>query len=77
MPTQTDKAAGQQYLTPREEQALLEYVLRMNQRGHPLPVQFLGSIAHVVKRQRCSAFQVRAVDDEIRPPGKGLLQTSH
>ena len=74
MPTQRDKAASQQYLTPREEQALLEYVLRMDQRGQPLPVKFLGSIAHVIKRQRSSAFQVPTVDDEIRPPGKDWPQ---
>ena len=69
-PTRRDKAASQQYLTPREEKALLEYVLRMDERGYPLPVKFLGSIAHVIKRQRSSAFQVPAVDDGIRPPGK-------
>ena len=47
-PTRRDQAASQQYLTTREEQALLEYVLRMDQRGYPLPVKFLGSIAHVI-----------------------------
>jgi hypothetical protein len=50
-PTRRDKAASQQYLTPREEKALLEYVLRMDQRGYPLPVKFLDSIAHVIKRK--------------------------
>lgn len=74
MPTQRDKAASQQYLTPREKQALLEYVLRMDQRGYPLPVKFLGSIVHVIKRQRSSAFQVPVVDDKIRPPGKNWPQ---
>jgi hypothetical protein len=44
-PTRRDKAASQQYLTPYEEKALLEYVLRMDERGYPLPVKFLGSIA--------------------------------
>src|SRR5271170_1597820 len=62
-PTRRDKAAGQQYLTPYEERALLEYVLRMDERGYPLPVKFLGSIAHVINRQRSSAFQIPAVDD--------------
>jgi len=71
-PTRRDKAASQQYLTPREEKAFLEYVLRMDQRGYPLPIKFLGSIAHVIKRQRSSAFQISAIDDGIRPPGKPL-----
>jgi DDE superfamily endonuclease len=73
-PTRRDKADSQQYLTPREEKALLEYVLRMDQRGYPLPVKFLGSIAHVIKRQRSSAFQVPAANDGIRPPGKNWPQ---
>lgn len=29
-PTRRDKAASQQYLTPREEKALLEYVVRID-----------------------------------------------
>jgi hypothetical protein len=45
-PTRRDKADSQQYLTSREERALLEYVLRMDQRGYPLPVKFLGSIGY-------------------------------
>jgi hypothetical protein len=73
-PTRRDKAACQQYLTPREETALLEYVLRMDERGYPLPVKFLGSIAHVIKCQRTSAFQIPAADDGIRPPGKNWPQ---
>jgi hypothetical protein len=46
----------------------------MDERGHPLPVKFLGSIAHVIKRQRSSAFQTLADDDGIRPPGKNWPQ---
>jgi hypothetical protein len=73
-PTRRDKAASQQYLTPREERALLDYVLRMDQRGYPLPVKFLGSIAHVIKRQRSSTFQIPTTDDGIHPPGKNWPQ---
>ncbi len=73
-PTRRDKAANQQYLTPREERAVLEYVLRMDERGYPLPVKFLGSVAHVIKRQRSSAFQIPTADDGIRPPGKNWPQ---
>ena len=50
-PTRRDKAVSQQYLTPSEEKAVLEYVLLMYERGYPLPVKFLGSIAHNIKRQ--------------------------
>jgi hypothetical protein len=46
----------------------------MDEREYPLPVKFLGSIAHVIKRQRSSAFQIPAVDDGIRPPGKNWSQ---
>jgi hypothetical protein len=74
MPTRSDKAAGQQYLTPSEEKALVEYVLRMCERGFPVPVKFLGSIAHVIKRQRSSAFQTLAADDGISAPNKNWPQ---
>jgi hypothetical protein len=73
-PTRKDKAAGQQYLTPCEEKAVLEYALRMYKYGFPIPVKFLGSIAHIIKRQRSSAFQILAADEGIRPPGKNWSQ---
>ena len=64
-PSRIDKAAKQQYLTPAEEKALLDYVLRMSKRGYPLPVKFLRSLALVIARQRSSAFQIPADDDGI------------
>jgi len=73
-PTRSDKAAGQQYLTPSEEKAVVEYALRMYERGFPIPVKFLGTIAHIIKRQRSSIFQTLAADDGIRPPGKNWPQ---
>jgi hypothetical protein len=54
--TGSDKAARQQYLTPCEEKAVVEYVLCMCEREFPLPVKFFGSIAHIIKRQHSSAF---------------------
>jgi len=69
-PSRIDKAAKQQYLTPAEENTLLDYVLRMSERGYPLPVKVLRSLALVIARQRSSAFQTHAVDDGVRPPGK-------
>jgi hypothetical protein len=34
-------AAQKQYLTPSEENALADYVLRMTERGYPAPVKLL------------------------------------
>jgi hypothetical protein len=73
-PSRTDKAAKQQYLTPVEEEALLDYVLRTSECGYPLPVKFLRSLALVIARQRSSAFQTPAVDCGVRPPGKNWPQ---
>ncbi len=69
-----DKAASQQYLNPREEEALVDYVLRMAERGYPLPVKFLRSLALVIARQRSSAFQIPATDGAVRRPGKNWPQ---
>jgi hypothetical protein len=69
-PTRSDKAAGQQYLTPSEEKAVVEYALGMYERGFPIPVKFLGTIAHIIKRQRSSIFQPFTTVDGIGPPDK-------
>jgi hypothetical protein len=69
-PSIADKAAKQQYLTPQEEQALVEYVLRLADNGYPLPVRFLRSLALVIALQRSSTFQITDPRLEIRPPGK-------
>ncbi|KAJ5904761.1 uncharacterized protein N7473_001677 [Penicillium subrubescens] len=73
-PSIVDKAANQQYLTPQEEQALVEYVLRLANNGYPLPVKFLRSLALVIARQRSSTFQIIDPSLEIRPPGKNWPQ---
>lgn len=73
-PILQDKASRQQYLTPREEKALLEYVLRMADRGYPLPVKFLRTLAFVIARQRTSTSAVTAAQSEIHPPGKNWPQ---
>lgn len=59
------------------EKALLEYVMRMDQRGYPLPVKFLVSLAHMIKRQRSSAFQILRADDGTRLPSKNWPQGFH
>jgi hypothetical protein len=52
------KATNQQYLTPQEEQALVEYVLRLADNGYPPPVKFLRSLALVIARQRTSVSKI-------------------
>lgn len=42
---------------PLREKAVVEYALRMCERGFPVPIKFLGTIAQIFKRQRSSAFQ--------------------
>jgi hypothetical protein len=73
-PSIADKAANQQYLTPPEEQALVEYVLRLANNGYPLPVKFLRSLALIIVRQRSSHFQITDSGVEVRPPGKNWPQ---
>lgn len=63
------QAAKQQYLSPHEEKALAEYVLRMARSGHPLPVKSLRVLAQRIRRQRDSTFQM-ALDNDVPPPGK-------
>ncbi|KAJ5745113.1 hypothetical protein N7520_010295 [Penicillium odoratum] len=73
-PSIVDKAANQQYLTPQEEQALVEYVLRLADNGYPLPVKFLRSLALIIVRQRSSNFQITDPGLELRLPGKNWPQ---
>jgi hypothetical protein len=73
-PSQRDKAANQQYLTPQEERALVNHVLRMAENGYPLPVSFLRSLAVIIARQRSSIFQHPTTDPKLRPPGKNWPQ---
>ncbi|GAM43547.1 hypothetical protein TCE0_051f18448 [Talaromyces pinophilus] len=73
-PSIADKAANQQYLTPPEEQALVEYVLRLADNGYPLPVKFLRSLAQTIVRQPSSIFQITEPGIDVRPPGKNWPQ---
>ena len=67
------KGAKQQYLTPQEEKALVNYVLRMSKNGYPLPIKFVRILALVIVRT--SVLQTPATDgDEILPPGKNWPQ---
>lgn len=73
--TRADKAASQQYLSSQEEKALVDYVLRMADRGYPLLVKFLRSLALVIAHQRSSPSQIPVVESDIRPPGKNWPQS--
>jgi hypothetical protein len=74
-PSIQQKGAKQQYLTPQEEKALVNYVLRMSKNGYPLPIKFVRTLALVIVRQRSSIFQTSATDsDEIQLPGKNWPQ---
>jgi hypothetical protein len=55
-PSVEEKAKRQQYLTPSEEKALMEYSLRMSNNGFPIPINYLRSVAFVIVRQRSSVF---------------------
>jgi hypothetical protein len=73
-PSLQDKAKGQQYLNPAEEQSLVKYLLRMSRNGFPIPVKYLRSLAFVIACQRSSIFQAPAASETIRPPGKNWPQ---
>jgi hypothetical protein len=63
-PTLKDKAIRQQYLTPCEEESLVRYVLEYTERGYPLPVKSLRSLALVIARRQGSD------DPDLQLPGK-------
>lgn len=69
-----DKAVSQQYLTPQEEKAVVDYALRMSSKGWPVPVKLLRSIALVIRRHRDSVFHISSDDDGLQPPGKNWPQ---
>jgi hypothetical protein len=63
-PSKEDKARGQQYLTPVEEKALDQYLIRMADLGYPIPIKRLRSLAFSIARRRS------AEDIAIKLPGK-------
>ncbi|KAF2192219.1 hypothetical protein K469DRAFT_496882, partial [Zopfia rhizophila CBS 207.26] len=69
-----DKARGQQYLTPSEEEALVKYLLRTANSGFPIPIKHLRSLAFVIACQRSSIFQAPAANETIRPLGRNWPQ---
>ena len=68
-PSRRRKAVKQKLLTPPEEKALAEYVLRMPQNGYPLPVKLLPSFATVILQRRSSDSKGPNVRHTARRPG--------
>ena len=67
-------AMKQQYLTPHEEKAFVEYALHMDRIGNPLAVSSMRYIAMTIARQRSTTFQIPGADDHVRLPGKNWPQ---
>lgn len=58
------KAQSQQYLTPSEEKAMVDFVLQMSDLGIPVRIKYIPSIAFTVARGRPEP------DRPLKPPGK-------
>ena len=63
-PSREEKAQGQQYLKPYEEDVVVKYLLQMSNLGQPRRMEFVPSIAFSVTRQR------RTADRPLKPPGR-------
>lgn len=59
-----EKARGQQYLYPYEEDVIVKYLLQMSNLGHPVRMKFIPSLAFRVTRHR------RTTDRPLKPPGR-------
>ena len=62
-----DKAKGQQYLNPSEEQSLVKYLLRMSRNGFPIPIKYLRSLAFVIACQRGTKRGARQPKHKLVP----------
>lgn len=63
-PSKEDKADSQLYLTPREESALVNFILQMSDLGRPVRIKYIPSLAFVATRAR------PPTDRPLKPPGK-------
>ncbi|GAB7336708.1 hypothetical protein MBLNU13_g10373t1 [Cladosporium sp. NU13] len=63
------KAQSQQYLTPAEEKAMVDFVLQMSALGTPVRIKYIPSIAFTVTRGRPES------DRPIKPPGKNWAKS--
>jgi hypothetical protein len=73
-PSIQQKAITQQYLTPLEERALVNYLLRSDKNGYPLPVKFVHTLAHIIAIRRTGVFAshdaYQELENSVNPPGK-------
>jgi hypothetical protein len=51
-PSMEEKAQGQQYLKPYEEEVIIKYLLQMSDLGYPVRIKFIPSLAFSVTRHR-------------------------
>jgi hypothetical protein len=58
------KAQSQQYLTPFEEKAVIDFILQMSDLGTSVRIKYIPSTAFSVTRHRLEA------DRPVKPPGK-------
>ena len=63
------KAQSQQYLTPFEEKAMVDFVLQMSDLGTPVRIKYIPSIAFSVTRGRPEP------DRPLKPPGKNWAKS--
>jgi hypothetical protein len=73
-PSIEEKARGQQYLYPYEEDVVVKYLLQMSDLGHPVRMKFIPSLAFRVTRHRS------ATERPLKPPGRNwsnALQKRH
>lgn len=70
-PHEKAKGQNQQYLTPPEEKALVQYLLRMAALGAPVRVKYLPSLAFSIARRRPAT---NALKRATKPPCKNWPQ---
>jgi hypothetical protein len=51
-PSREEKAQGQEYLKPYEEEVIVKYLLQMADLGYPIRMKFIPSLAYSVTRHR-------------------------
>jgi len=67
-PSIEEKARNQQYLTPCEEKAVVEFMLQMDDLGQPVRIKYLPQLAFSITRRRPMA------DRPSKPPGRNWPQ---
>ncbi|TGO31890.1 hypothetical protein BHYA_0386g00030 [Botrytis hyacinthi] len=67
-PSMEEKAQGQQYLKPYEEDVVVKYLLHMSDLGQPIRMKFIPFIAFKVTRHRPTT------DKPLKPPGRNLTK---